>query len=429
MTAFFQDAFNGTAGAALTGRTADITFSGQLWYDGSWITLSGDGAALPTGTSVASSNTAYVGDFGSDYGNPLSFDTYFSWRSGPSVAAGALAHFGVEIDLRCGSKQTAVRIYTPTTNGIWVLSIETPGSGAVTTAVIGMAPDTIYNGVISVANGAQSVTVNGVTCAISTAWISAIGCNAVGIGIGGTTRLLSLSVGAPMPAALPVAAMLQTASPLSYPALPGMLLSNTIPPMAPRLAAASPLGAASLVLLHDFTGLVGNLLSLYTMDLVTAGGLVRVPVSSWQATLQTGSSCYVQCVVPACSAWWSAINAATGFVISRRAVLPGGAVVEYEMARAPAEAVQFDQGPARYTCTLSGWAPEFAEDLDPPAVFDCLLAGVRSVSRGSKVRVRCAIDWLLRPGHRAFVQGVPFVVRYINYYAPSGSDAYMDVGD
>ena len=70
----------------------------------------------------------------------------------------------------------------------------------------------------------------------------------------------------------------------------------------------------------------------------------------------------------------------------------------------------------------------FAASLDPPAAYDRALTGLRTVSSGSSLRVRCAVDWLLRPGHRAYVQGVPFVVRYINYYAPAGFDSYMDVG-
>lgn len=200
-------------------------------------------------------------------------------------------------------------------------------------------------------------------------------------------------------------------------------------PLACWSAAPSPLGAPTATAYHDFTGQLGDVITRYTMDLITPTGTVRVPVSSWQATLQTGSSNYVQCVIPACTVWVGAILAATEFVISRRATLPNGAAIEMEMARAPADQAQFDQGPQRHTCTLSGYSDAFAEDLDPPATYDRTLAGVRSISTGEgNLRVRCAIDWLLRPGHRAYVNGTPFVVGYINCYAPSGFDAYMDAG-
>ncbi len=114
-------------------------------------------------------------------------------------------------------------------------------------------------------------------------------------------------------------------------------------------------------------------------------------------------------------------------MIYRQAATPAG-VIDYEMARAPIEQRQFDRGPARHTCTLSGYSAGFAIDADPPAVYDRALTGVRSISSGSGMRVRCAVDWLLRPGHRAFADGVPFVVDYINYYSPTGFDSYMDVG-
>jgi len=233
----------------------------------------------------------------------------------------------------------------------------------------------------------------------------------------------------PVVAAPPPEGRLSAPSPLLTPG-PRLLASFGVPAIPQGIVRApSPLGVARGLARNDFTSALGTAVTRYLMDLVTPGGTVLVPISSWQATLQTGSSCYVQCVIPACSPWAAAINAATEFVIYRRAVLPGAASIEVEMARAPAETAQFDQGAQRYTCTLSGYAAAFAEDLDPPALFDRALTGVRSVSRGNKVRVRCAIDWLLRPGHRAFVQGVPFVVRYINYYAPATGDAYMDAGD
>lgn len=191
----------------------------------------------------------------------------------------------------------------------------------------------------------------------------------------------------------------------------------------------SPLGGARVLGLHDFTGQLGDATALFAMDLVAPGGVLRIPVSSWQATLQTAGSNYVQCVVPACLPWADDLLAATEFVIYRVARLANGGVFEYVMARAPAEQVSFDQGPERYTCTLSGYSEGFAEDLDPPAAYDRALTGVRSISSGAGgVRVRCAVDWLLRPGHRAFANGVPLVVGFMNYYAPTGFDAYMDVG-
>ena len=55
---------------------------------------------------------------------------------------------------------------------------------------------------------------------------------------------------------------------------------------------------------------------------------------------------------------------------------------------------------------------------------------MRSVYSGNTggLRVRCEIDWLLRPGHRAYYGTTPIIVDYLNYYVP-GVDQYMDVGE
>lgn len=200
-------------------------------------------------------------------------------------------------------------------------------------------------------------------------------------------------------------------------------------PSPSPLTAPSPLGSGRIHASYDFTSAVLDSAVIYIMDLDTPSGMVRVPISSWQATLRAGSESYVQCVIPACGSLAATINTATEFVISRSATLPDGTVIEAEMARAPASTAQFDQGPQRHTCTLSGYGDAFTESDDPDALFDRTLTGVRSISSGAtNMRVRCAIDWLLRPGQRAFVDGTPFVVGYINYYVPSNFDAYMDAG-
>lgn len=202
--------------------------------------------------------------------------------------------------------------------------------------------------------------------------------------------------------------------------------------MGGRALASVPsiLGIASAMANHDFTVSLGDVTARYVMDLVTDGGLVRVPISSWQATLQTGAKCYVQAVIPATTQYADAINTASEFVISRAAVLPSGMQVVQEMARSPVGSAQFDRGAMRETCTISGYADGFAESTNPPAEYDRTLANIRTMSSGAGgMRVRCAVDWLLRPGQRAFANGVPMIADYINYYAPTGGDSYMDVGE
>jgi len=194
-----------------------------------------------------------------------------------------------------------------------------------------------------------------------------------------------------------------------------------------RVSDAGPLGAELFLGLHDFTEALGDVVTRYVMDLVTPGGDVRVPISSWQATQQTDSSCYAQCVIPSCGDWTSDIDAATEFVIYRTSTLSNGDPIEYEMVRSPVELVSYDRGTQRYTATISGYDAALTGSDD--AVYDRTLTGLRSVSvSGGLMRTRCEIDWLLRPGNRAYIEDTLITVAYINYYV-QGIDTYMDVGE
>lgn len=201
-------------------------------------------------------------------------------------------------------------------------------------------------------------------------------------------------------------------------------------PQTLRALGGSALGAGKAVAWHDFTGAVSETSTLaYVMDLIGPSGTVRVPISSWQATLQTDASCYVQCVVPACLPWVELIVAATEFVIYRRATLTSGATIEYEMARSPLETRSYAQGGFNYSATLSGYPDALTADASPPTTFDRTLTSVRVVNDGDGgIRVTADIDWLLRPGMRAYYGETPILVDYINYYVP-GNDQYMIVGE
>ena len=285
--------------------------------------------------------------------------------------------------------------------------------------------------------------------AAATAWVSAdtpLGAPAV-LASNSLTALIDAPsmLGAAQLVGAHVAGWASAASPLGTPTAYGALaaawaaadsmlgapaLLGSVP-LSVWAAAASPLGAPQVYGYHDFTAGLGDAITTYVMDLITETGTVRVPISSWQATLQTGASNYVQCVVPAVADWTDAINAATAFTITRTAEPAGLPVIEYEMASAPLETISIARGPTNYTATLSGYSPAFAVDEAPPSATDRTLSAVRSVTTTSgKMRARCAIDWTLRPAQRAYLpDGSSFIVGYINYYQPQGFDSYMDVGE
>lgn len=198
------------------------------------------------------------------------------------------------------------------------------------------------------------------------------------------------------------------------------------------IAVPGPLDSlpARLLGYSDYTpGLTGLEIITYEMYLVTPDGDVRVPISSWQATLQVGHSNYVQCVVPAVLDWVDAIEVATAFRVYRVAGIVRQVMASIEISTPP----MFYQGPQRYTCTLSGYADGYPEIEDPDPIFDRTLQGIQTTTMGSGRRVRCSVDWLLRPGQRAYLDDATSIIAdYINYYCTLSAGSvqeYMDVGE
>lgn len=192
-------------------------------------------------------------------------------------------------------------------------------------------------------------------------------------------------------------------------------------------AAASPLAAGAAVATHDFYEVLSDdPRHFYTMQLQTSAGAVRVPISSWQATLHVEDASFVQCVVPAADRWVDDLGDAESFVIFRKTTLLDGREIEAALASAPLQTLTFAQGGFNSTATLQGYLTDLA--LDPDAVATPTLHDVQTVfTYADGLRIRCAIDWQLRPGMTCYYGTTPIVVEYINYYVTQGQ-AYMDVG-
>jgi len=197
---------------------------------------------------------------------------------------------------------------------------------------------------------------------------------------------------------------------------------------AVRAAIPGILGAPRAYALNDFSELVKDPSIRYVMR-ITGSPVSEIPVSSWQATRQTGALQYLQCVIPAVAQYLDLLAArreSSDFIVYRVG-FAGAQEVESEMARAPLRSINVNSGPRRETATISGYAPA-ATDPVPPTTKS--LTGIRSTfySLGGESRVRCDIDWFLRPGQEVTAQGLTFTANYINYFVPSVGDAYMDVG-
>lgn len=163
----------------------------------------------------------------------------------------------------------------------------------------------------------------------------------------------------------------------------------------------------------------------YALDLDDGvNPVVRIPISSWQTTLQLDRSSFGQVVIPAATQWLDPIDALTNpeFSIKRGVLFDDGTTDEVEMARFPLQLLRLSEGPTNTTVILSGYTT-----LAAPAPLTRTLEGVRSIGNDPRLRVRSSIDWRLRPGHTAIVRGTSFTVGYINYYV-NVDDEYMDVG-
>lgn len=215
------------------------------------------------------------------------------------------------------------------------------------------------------------------------------------------------------------------AGPLGTPTVRGHLLHG-------RASCAGPLGSPAAVAVHDFTGQLGSAPITYRMSVSTPGGDVEIPISSWQATMTTDGLSYTQCVIPSYLPLADTLADATEFTVYRRATLPDGSSIDYPMATTPISQLSFASGAFNQSCTLSGYTDAFTAEADPPDGYDRYLTGIRTMFSGtSGIRVRCSIDWLLRPGHRAWLDDTTsIIVKYINLYVPeAGGDEYMDVGE
>ena len=221
-----------------------------------------------------------------------------------------------------------------------------------------------------------------------------------------------------------ISAIITVPSPLTAPSI----VVTRAEAFAAIVSVPSPLAAPRAVILNDFSALVTDPSIRYIVR-ITGSPAIDVPISSWQATLQTGAQQYLQCVIPAATPYLTDFSARRGssYIVVYRLSFAGETQVESEMARAPLSQININSGPFRETATISGYAPAYT-DTPPPGTK--ILTGIRSTSQtlGGSLRVRADIDWFLRPGQSVTANDLTFTANYINYFVPAQGDAYMDVG-
>lgn len=184
--------------------------------------------------------------------------------------------------------------------------------------------------------------------------------------------------------------------------------------------------------IHDFTTQIpeGSVVR-HFCDFSGGATTLRLPISSWSATIQQTLKQYLQVAIPNVGAWVEELaerrSLGAEFWVLRAVTLPDGRHIEQELARAPMSTLRFDQGPLRFTGSVSGYADPVESAVFPEG-YTRTLRGVSLLSlTDATVRVRSAIDWLLRPGHTVIAAGYEFGAAYIIFTVTESQD-YMDVG-
>lgn len=163
---------------------------------------------------------------------------------------------------------------------------------------------------------------------------------------------------------------------------------------------------------------------------------IDLPISSWQSTLQAGErSSYLQVVVPAADQYMDEVNFLTGPVFSDPAEIrvyekrtySDGLSREVEMGRVQLQEKSLQKGPQRSSLTLSGYGRlKFSASGSGGRLVE--LPGAQTVSVNNGIRVRCEVDWRIKPGSAVWADGFAFVVSYINFYV-NENQRFMDVGE
>jgi hypothetical protein len=235
---------------------------------------------------------------------------------------------------------------------------------------------------------------------------------------------------------LGAAAVLAYVAPLGWVQVAGPLsdairIRGEQPPFG-MLAVPGPLGTPAPLLLHDFSAAfaVGRVVPRIRGYLVGAFGVLCVPISSCQGTLRLGDDGYLQMVVPNARAYQDALLATESFYVTMAGVF-GGLPTESILAAADLTGggVSLAFGGFSQSATISGRPAAYVGPTEGNGLRR-ELTGVRAVfATLASRRVRCDVDWLLRPGYTAVADGAEFNVDYLNFYWQAEGDVFMDVGD
>lgn len=189
--------------------------------------------------------------------------------------------------------------------------------------------------------------------------------------------------------------------------------------------------ASSFTVNDDFHPLInGRPVTAHMTLTLPDTSVVSVPISNWQATLQTQGQSYLRCTIPAPEPYLEQLTDAVSFTVKIATTTIYGEVVERVIGTVTDITFQSDQGASSFSAQLGGYFAAFPVRPDPDPAFYRPATGIQTVSQSAtSSRVRCYPDWIAVPSDWfTYLDGAgEFKSGYMNLYFTDGL-FYMDVG-
>ena len=157
--------------------------------------------------------------------------------------------------------------------------------------------------------------------------------------------------------------------------------------------------------------------TVYRFALEHAQNRVEIPISNFSGQLRSGEPSYLQVTIPDARTWAEVIadfaaQSDTEMVIEAGYRYSDGSVKTQDIARTRLRNVRYDIGARSSSVQLDG----IDTPINPtPKSITLTGANYRSQDEAGRVRYRCAMNFDVRPGDTAHINGETFIVGELSY--------------
>ena len=157
--------------------------------------------------------------------------------------------------------------------------------------------------------------------------------------------------------------------------------------------------------------------TVYRFALENSQGRAEMPISNFSGQLRSGQTSYLQVTMPDAKSWSGIIadfatQSDTEMVIKAGYRWSDGRFDTQEIARTRLRNVRYDIGARSSSVQLDG----IDTRINPaPKTISLIGANYRSQDESGRVRYRCAMNFDVRPGDTAHINGETFIVGELSY--------------